>query len=103
MAMFSPPPLVVGLTFNSLEDLQLYIKNYEEINNVVLYKKDSRKIAAARKRYPGKIFNENLIYSDITFACVHNGKYRSKATTGERPNTRTTRTGCGFEIRVKSK
>ena len=58
--MATMPPLTVGMTFYTLEDLEEYVKYYESTNNVILYKKDSRKIAAARKRCPEKEFNDSF-------------------------------------------
>ena len=94
--------LCTGLSFKSYEELTTFIQEYQDRNNCVLYRKDSRKIAAAKKRCPDKVFNEDLIYAEITFSCVHNGVHRHQGTTGQRPQQRTVLTGCNFQFIVRT-
>lgn len=87
--------------FGSYSDLEESLKIYQRQKCVNLYKKESRTIEAASKRAPNKPFKRELKYSELVFACVHNGKQRQKKTTGERPNQQTIRTGCEFVIKVR--
>ena len=57
--------LATGLTFNSYPELCDFIETYEEQTHCILYKSDSRTIAARRKRQPERVFNEELIYFRI--------------------------------------
>ena len=92
----------VGKLFASYSTLDQDIKLFEREQFIQLYKKESRTIAAAQKRCPNKSFNEDIKYSEIAFACVHNGKYKSKATSGERPNQKTGKIGCEFVIKFRA-
>ena len=94
--------LSVGTKFDSFDELNRVIKQYEEDNCANLYKKESRTIEAAAKKCPKKTFNSNLKYAEVIYACVRNGKYKSKVTTGERPNQSTIRSGCQFSIKLRS-
>lgn len=94
--------LAVGQKFFRYEDVESAVRKFEGKNCVNLYKKDSRTINAAQKKCPKKAFSSDLKYADLAFACVHNGKYRSHVTTGERPNQSTIRTGCPFVIKLRS-
>jgi len=72
--------LNIGLEFSSYEDLCSTIKNCEKLHFVTLYKRSSRTIQATRKRAPNRQFSEQLIYSEVDFACVHGGRgYLSKS------------------------
>ena len=68
--------LEVGQLFSDYKDTESLVKSFEDTNFVQLYKKESRTIAAARKRCPNKNFSEKIKYSEIAFACIHNGKYK---------------------------
>ena len=94
--------LSVGTKFSSYEDLQLAIKSYESENFVNFYKKECKKIASLKKEVKHREFKEELVYGSIVFACVKNGKYKYRSTTGERPNQSTFRTGCEFAIKLRS-
>ena len=92
----------VGKLFSKYEDIEEEIKKFESENFVKLYKEDSRTIEAARKRCPNKNFSADIKYSELAFACIHNGKYKPNTKTGERPNQKTFRSGCGFVVKFRA-
>ena len=64
--------------FNSFEEVQRWIDDYQRQNYVQLYISDSRTIAAAQKRLPKRQLKTELKYYQVTYACVHGGrKYKS--------------------------
>ena len=92
----------VGKLFSDYNTLQDEIQKFESENFVKLYKKESRTIEAAKKRCPNKRFSPDIKYSEVAFACVHNGKYKPNVTTGNRPNQKTNKTGCEFVIKTRA-
>ena len=76
--------LRVGLEFSSYEDLCCAIKTYERLHFVTLYKRSSRTIQAARKRAPNRHFDDQLVYSELDFACVHGGRDYISRSKGKR-------------------
>ena len=92
--------LKIGKCFNSYQDVDDFIKKYQDENFVVLWKKDCKKIETAQKAQPDRKFEERLVYLNIKFACVHNGRIKSEST-GHR-STRTYKTGCGFEFNLRA-
>ena len=93
----------VGKKFDSSEELDAAIKAYQRANCVNLYKKEARTIEAGRKKAPNRNFRDELKYFEIAYACVKNGKYKQKLTTGERAlNQRTVRDDCEFVIKVRT-
>ena len=76
--------LRVGLEFSSYEDLCSAIKTYERLHFVTLYKRSSRTIQAAIKRAPNRHFADQLVYSELDFACVHGGRDYISRSKGKR-------------------
>ena len=94
--------LSVGEKFKSFDEVSLAISKFESDNFVNLYKKESRTVAAAAKKCPNRVFRPELKYSELNFACVRNGKYRSTVVDNSRPNQSTIRSGCEFCIKLRS-
>ena len=80
--------LSVGLEFRSYEDLSSVIKTYEQRHFVTLYKRSSRTVQASRKRAPNRHFAEQLVYSEVDFACVHGGRDYVSRSKGRRKKQR---------------
>ena len=78
----------VGDEFNSFDDLCDKISTFEQTQFVQLYIRRSRTITAASKRRTKKIYNEDLKYAEIEYACINGGKNFKTTSTGERPNQR---------------
>ena len=72
--------LSVGQAFSSFEELSRALKLWEESECVTLYTRSSRTVAANRKRATRRHMNDDLIYSELDYACVHGGReYKSHA------------------------
>ena len=76
--------------FSSFVEFEEALKKYHREQCANLYKKEARTIEAGRKKAPNKTFNEDLVYSEFRYACVHNGKSKQKLITGERANNQKT-------------
>ena len=76
----------VGSVFGSLSALEEEIGRFQNNNSVQFYIRDSRKIEAAKRRAPHRKFNENLVYSEIVYCCIHGGKNFKCRSKGEQPN-----------------
>lgn len=79
----------VGDTFNSYEELNSKIRQYEESKYVSLYMRDNKLLATAiRKGIIKKQVNDNLKYLYVTFSCYHGGRNFKSHSKGLRPNQR---------------
>ena len=93
---------IEGQAFSSYYELEQAVESFEKANFVILSKKDTRTIETAKKRCPKKNFKEELKYSEVKYICVHSGSYRQHITTGQRPQQRTQKIGCTFEMCVRA-
>ena len=73
----------VGSVFDSFSALEEEISRFQKNNIVQFYVRDSRKIEAAKRRALNKKFNENLVYSEIVYCCIHGGKAFKSESKGE--------------------
>lgn len=73
--------------FNSYEELQNFIEEYEEKTFVQLWKADSRTIEGARKRGLQRYIKNELKYTEIVYKCIHGGNWKSQSK-GIRPKQR---------------
>ena len=92
----------VDQLFCDYKDIEILVKSFEDTNFVKLYKRESHTIEAAWKKCPNKNFSEKIKYSEIGFACIHNGKYKPNTKSGIRPQPKTCRIGCQFVLKFKS-
>ena len=92
----------LGKLFHEYDELDGTMKHFEQENYVKLYKKESHTIEAAEKGAQIKTLIQRLNYSEVAFACVHNGKYKPNTKTGVRPNQKTSRIGCAFVIKLRA-
>ena len=62
---------IVGGRFTTFAEVEKKIHQYEKEKFVQFYKRDSRRIEAARKRAPHKNFNcDNIVYSELVYSCI---------------------------------
>ena len=81
--------ITVGKTFQTYNELERFVQNYQALNFIQLYKRNAQSIAAAEKRRTGSTkIKEDLKYNRINFSCIHGGKKFQTNSTGKRPNTR---------------
>ena len=67
--------------FDSFDELQSRIKEFEVASNVQLTHKDSRTLTAVKKQVPKRVekANQNLVYFSIDLTCLCGGKgYQEK-------------------------
>jgi hypothetical protein len=74
---------IVGESFESFEELEKKVNEYEQCNSVQLWKRDTRTIRAAQKRL-NRSLNERIKYYEIVYACIHGGKKFTSIGTGKR-------------------
>ena len=75
-----------GDEFRSYKDIYDAVSAFQQATFVQLYRRCSRKIKSASVRAPKKNFNQDLVYSEIDYACQHGGKKYKTTSTGKRPN-----------------
>ena len=64
--------------FNSFDEVDKKIKQYEGKKAVQLWKRDSRTIEAARKRIDRHL-DKQIKYYELTYSCIHGGrKFQAK-------------------------
>ena len=79
----------IGQTFDSYSCLEEKVKMFETQNYVKLAKSDCRKIKGVSAKCPEKNFNEDIIYTELKYSCVHGGKAYKCKSKGDRPNQST--------------
>ena len=78
--------LSVGDRFSSFCELENEVKTYQTENSVQLWKRDTRTIAAAKKRMRNHNFNPDIRYTEMWYSCVHCGRKHCSISSGVRPN-----------------
>ena len=71
--------------FASFKAVEEVISKLEDESSVTFWKRDCRKIKAARV---SQTIKPELVYSEITFCCIHGGRNYSSKSSGKRPNQR---------------
>ena len=71
-------------SFETFQDLERNINDYEQSNSVQLWKRDARTVQIAQKRLPNRTLNERIKYYEITYACIHGGKKFRPSGNGKR-------------------
>ncbi|XP_043271633.1 uncharacterized protein [Venturia canescens] len=89
----------VGKKFNSFEDLEQSIEQYQKEINTFFYVRDSITIPQARKKRIKRCINEKLKYYFIKYCCIHGGKNFVSQATGVRSSS-TFQKKCTSYIRV---
>ena len=85
-----------GDEFKSYEDL---ISAFQQAEFVQLYIRHLRTIELASATWePKKKFNEDLVFSEIDFACHHGGKDYKTASTRKAGQTRSVILWCDFVL-----
>jgi len=80
----------VGDEFDSFNDLQDTVLVFEQVQFVQLYVRWSRSIRSAleSKRISTTLAKviEDLLYTEVEYACIHGGKNFKTTSKGDRPN-----------------
>ena len=92
----------VGDTFSSFDEFEKKVKLFEEKTFVKIWRRDSRTIAAAKKRAPKREFKPEIKYQELVYCCVQGGRDFKSSSKGERPQTSTFRQKCPFKIKIRA-
>lgn len=88
----------IGMKFQSFNELETFIKNYENANFVNLKIRESRKIDSMKQRVSRPISNA-LVYYEITYICYFGPQYR-KRNNGLR-DKRSLKRDCPFKVTLR--
>ena len=64
----------VGDTFQTFEEFESKLEAYKKERFVEFWRRDSRTIAAARKRGIDRPLKEELRYHELKYCCIHGGQ-----------------------------
>ncbi|XP_054272831.1 zinc finger SWIM domain-containing protein 1-like [Macrosteles quadrilineatus] len=85
----------MSLQFSSFKELQHFIVEKEKRELIQLTIRDSRTIAASRKKGIKRFMKSELVYYSINYVCIHGGVLKSKSK-GLRPKQSTYKQECPF-------
>lgn len=91
-----------GDLFPSWKALSEAVEIYQRDHHVQLWRRDSRKLETAVKRYTKRSFNSELEYFDVSWNCIHGGRIHKSRSGGDRPNTSTYRQACPFTMKFRA-
>ena len=69
-------------SFKEVEEAMLKLENE---SSVTFWRRDCRRIKSARV---SQTIKPELVYSEITYCCIHGGRNYSSKSSGKRPNQR---------------
>ena len=92
----------VGDTFSSFDKFEKKVKLFEEKTFVKIWRRDSRTIAAAKKRDSKREFKPGIKYQELVYCCVQSGRDFKSSSKGERPQTSTFWQKCPFKINIRA-
>ena len=72
--------LKVGSKFYTFDELSKRLEEFQQIEQVQLWVRDSRTVVAAAKRARRKSLNPALKYAELTYSCVFGGRRPSDQT-----------------------
>ncbi|XP_022192904.2 zinc finger SWIM domain-containing protein 1 [Nilaparvata lugens] len=88
------------MKFSTFKELQSYITEKEEREFIQCSISDSRTIESARKRRVKRFMNDELVYYQIQYKCIHSGLIKSKSK-GLRPKQSTYKLNCPFVMNFR--
>ncbi|KAK8745688.1 hypothetical protein OTU49_000321, partial [Cherax quadricarinatus] len=91
--------LKVGSKFYTFDELSSRLEEFQELEQVQLWVRDSRTVVAAAKRARRKSLNPALKYAELTYSCVFGGRRPSDQTKG---HNQTSAGGCPFKVRLST-
>ena len=72
--------LKVGSKFYTFDELSSRLEEFQDLEQVQLWVRDSRTVVAAAKRARRKSLNPALKYAELTYSCVFGGRRPSDQT-----------------------
>ncbi|XP_071538947.1 uncharacterized protein [Panulirus ornatus] len=91
--------LKVGSKFYTFDELSRRLEEFQELEQVQLWVRDSRTVVAAAKRARRKSLNPALKYAELTYSCVFGGRRPSDQT---KIHNQTSAGGCPFKVRLST-
>jgi len=91
--------LRVGSKFYTFDELSRRLEEFQEVEQVQLWVRDSRTVVAAAKRARRKSLNPALKYAELTYSCVFGGRRPSDQT---KTHNQTSAGGCPFKVRLST-
>jgi len=91
--------LKVGSKFYTFDELSKRLEEFQQIEKVQLWVRDSRTVVAAAKRARRKSLNPDLKYAELTYSCVFGGRRPSDQT---KTHNQTSAGGCPFKVRLST-
>lgn len=91
--------LKVGSKFDTFDELSQRLEEFQKIERVQLWVRDSRTVIAAAKRARRKSLNPALKYAELTYSCVFGGRRPSDQT---KVHNQTSAGGCPFKVRLST-
>jgi len=64
----------LGESFRSFEELEVKVEMFKKDNFIELWKRDARRIAAARRRGINHPLSASLKYYEVKYCCIHGGQ-----------------------------
>lgn len=92
----------LGRKFASYEALKVAIEEYQNATFTQFWIYSSRTISGAKRKGMKRHIEENLVYTEICYACVHGGRKYTSKSTGVRPKQKTFKLGCTARIKVST-
>ncbi|GFS10529.1 inosine-uridine preferring nucleoside hydrolase-like isoform X3 [Elysia marginata] len=91
----------VGQFFDSFKDFKDLINQREsEINEKLVIGKSSHSVQQANSRLKGKFrYKDDLVYTNVTFRCVHEGNFISS---GNAKQSTSLRNGCPVLVKLRA-
>ncbi|KAK8783507.1 hypothetical protein V5799_010127 [Amblyomma americanum] len=83
----------VGEKFSTFEELEDAVKAYSDENYVQYYKRESRAVAAAKRKGIKRYINENILVYQVHYHCIKGSRTFKTRSRGER-ETKTFVDGC---------
>ncbi|XP_064090405.1 uncharacterized protein LOC135204229 isoform X1 [Macrobrachium nipponense] len=91
--------LKVGSKFYTFDELSKRLEEFQQLEKVQLWVRDSRTVVAAAKRARRKSLNPALKYAELTYSCVFGGRRPSDQT---KTHNQTSAGGCPFKVRLST-
>lgn len=91
--------LKVGSKFYTFDELSKRLEEFQQVEKVQLWVRDSRTVVAAAKRARRKSLNPALKYAELTYSCVFGGRRPSDQT---KTHNQTSAGGCPFKVRLST-
>ncbi|KAK8377107.1 hypothetical protein O3P69_013632 [Scylla paramamosain] len=91
--------LKVGSKFYTFDELSSRLEEFQDLEQVQLWVRDSRTVVAAAKRARRKSLNPALKYAELTYSCVFGGRRPSDQT---KIHNQTSAGGCPFKVRLST-